>query len=84
MTSFYSIKLEQNESNISSNTIEEEPPEISEVNIETENLDELDLEIEETGIYKVYDFINEKIKENMIEHIRKVFINKKIHILNFN
>ncbi len=56
----------------------EDTNEISEVNIDSENLDELDLEIEETGIYKVYDFINEKIKENMIEHIRKVFVNKKI------
>jgi hypothetical protein len=61
-----------------SNISETESTEIRELNIDTENLDELDLEIEEKGIYKVYDFINEKIKENMIEHIRKVFINKKI------
>jgi hypothetical protein len=66
----------KNELNISS--IEEDNDELKELNIDTENLDEHDLEIEETGIYKVYDFINEKIKENMIEHIRKVFINKKI------
>lgn len=52
--------------------------ELNEFKIETDQLEPLDLEIEETGIYKVYDFINEKIKENMIEHIRKVFMNKKI------
>jgi hypothetical protein len=58
--------------------VDELKNEINEFNIDTENLDELDLEIQESGIYKVYDIINEKIKENMIEHIRKVFINKKI------
>jgi hypothetical protein len=52
--------------------------EINEYNIETDNLDDLDLEIEESGIYEVYEMINEKIKENMVEHIRKIFINKKI------
>ncbi len=75
------VKLEAPKSNISSipkEVVEPEKVEISEVDIDAENLDEMDLEIEETGIYKVYDFINEKIKENMIEHIRKVFINKKI------
>lgn len=75
------IKEEKLESNISDDINKEklvENTELSEFNIESENLDELDLEIEESGIYKVYDFVNEKIKENMIEHIRKVFINKKI------
>jgi hypothetical protein len=66
------VKVESNISN------EPEQNTLSEFNIDTDNLDELDLEIEESGIYKVYGFINEKIKENMIDHIRKVFINKKI------
>lgn len=60
------------------NIVEKLPTQLNEFKIETEQLESLDLEIEETGIYKVYDFINEKIKENMIEHIRKVFVNKKI------
>lgn len=75
------IKLENNDLNISSKiekVSETEDLTLKEIDIDTENLDEAELDIEETGIYKVYDFINEKIKENMIEHIRKVFINKKI------
>lgn len=70
------VKEAKTELNISNE--EKNNDELSEFNFDSENLDELDLEIEETGIYKVYDFVNEKIKEDMIEHIRKVFINKKI------
>jgi hypothetical protein len=75
------LKLDNKDLNISIKPVEEPELEntvLKEINIDTENLDDIELEIEETGIYKVYDFINEKIKENMIEHIRKVFINKKI------
>ena len=66
------------ESNISEEPVDEKKEEIDEYEINPENLDEMDLEIEEEGIYKVYEFVNQKIKEDMIGHIRKVFINKKI------
>ena len=43
-----------------------------------DNLEETDLQLEELGIYEVYELINTKIKENMMQNIRNILISKKI------
>jgi hypothetical protein len=52
--------------------------EVTEVNIPTKNLEEATINIDENGFYKIYEMINNKIKENMAEHLRNIFIQKKI------
>jgi len=52
--------------------------ELDEYNMDVENLEETNLQLEELGIYEVYELINTKIKENIIQNIRNILINKKI------
>jgi hypothetical protein len=52
--------------------------ELNEYEMNTDNLEETDLQLEELGIYEVYETINTKIKENMIENIRNILMSKKI------
>jgi hypothetical protein len=52
--------------------------ELDEYNMDVDNLEETDLQLEELGIYEVYELINTKIKENIIQNIRNILINKKI------
>lgn len=52
--------------------------ELDEYNMDVENLEETNLQLEELGIYEVYELINTKIKENMIQNIRNILLSKKI------
>jgi hypothetical protein len=52
--------------------------ELDEYDMNTDNLEETDLQLEELGIYEVYEIINTKIKENMLQNIRNILISKKI------
>ena len=52
--------------------------ELDEYDMNTDNLEETNLQLEELGIYEVYEMINTKIKENMIQNIRNILISKKI------
>lgn len=52
--------------------------ELDEYNMDVDNLEETNLKLEELGIYEVYEMINTKVKENLIQNIRNVLINKKI------
>jgi len=52
--------------------------ELDEYNMDVDNLEETDLQLEELGIYEVYELINTKIKENIIQNIRNILMNKKI------
>jgi histidinol dehydrogenase len=51
---------------------------LDEYNMDVDNLEETNLQLEELGIYEVYELINTKIKENIIQNIRNILINKKI------
>lgn len=52
--------------------------EISEYEIDTNNLDELDIELDELNKYKIFELINTKIKERISENLKSIFYNKKI------
>ena len=52
--------------------------ELNEYEMKVDNLEETDLQLEELGIYEVYELINTKIKENMMQNIRNILISKKI------
>ena len=60
------------------NRVETLENEFTEVSIPTENLEEAKINIDENSFYKIYEIINNKIKENMAEHLRNIFIQKKI------
>ena len=54
-------------------TIEEYCPSV-------EDLEETELDLEEESIYDIYDAINEQIKQDMVENIRKLFIQKNLKL----
>ena len=56
----------------------EEINEISEFNIPTDNLENLELNINKESFFKIYELINDKIKNGMVDHLRTIFIEKKI------
>jgi hypothetical protein len=56
----------------------EETDELSEFEVNTENIDEADVHLDNLTIYKIYEFLNTRIKESLIEDIRDVFTSKKI------
>jgi len=55
-----------------------EPDELTEYIMETSNLSSVDIQTNPLSIYKVYEFLNTRIKETMIEDIRGIFTSKKI------
>ena len=84
------------EQNLVNNFVKEEtkevsespiPPleELSEFIMKTDDLVEAEVHLDNLNIYKVYEFLNTKIKETLIEEIRTIFISKKIKTkLNFS
>jgi hypothetical protein len=51
-----------------------------EVSIPTDDLEEMNMDIESNGFYKTYDLLDEKIKDNIIKNLKKMFIKKKIKV----
>jgi hypothetical protein len=51
---------------------------IDEFDIDTNNLDEIEIEINELNMYKMFELINKKIKENMVDNLKSIFASKKI------
>jgi hypothetical protein len=65
--------------------VKEVKVEASELDIEeycpsVEDLEETELDLEEESIYDIYDTINERIKQDMVENIRKLFVQKNLKI----
>ncbi len=65
--------------------VKEVKVEAAEVDIEeycpsVEDLEETELDLEEESIYDIYDTINERIKQDMVENIRKLFVQKNLKI----
>jgi len=55
-----------------------EPEELSEYIMETSHLTPCEVKLDNLSIYKVYEFLNTRIKETMMEDIRGIFTLKKI------
>ncbi len=60
------------------NLVIDKEDEIAEYDVDTNNLDEIDIEINELNMYKIFELINSKIKENMTDNLKNIFQNKKI------
>jgi hypothetical protein len=45
-----------------------------------EDLEETELDLEQETIFDIYDTINERIKEDMVENIRKLFLQKNLKV----
>ena len=54
--------------------------ELDEVSIPTDNLEEMTMDIESNGFYEIYEILDEKIKDNIIQNLQKLFNKKKIKI----
>jgi hypothetical protein len=57
-----------------------EKDELNEVSIPTDNLEEMSMDIESNGFYEIYELLDEKIKENVIQNLEKIFNKKKIKV----
>ena len=57
-----------------------EKDELNEVSIPTDNLEEMSMDIESNGFYEIYELLDEKIKENVIQNLEKIFNKKKIKL----
>ena len=55
-----------------------ETDDLSEYQLNTEELPVVDLHLDKLSIYKVYEFLNQKIKDSMADEIRGIFASKKI------
>jgi hypothetical protein len=51
---------------------------IDEINIEATNLEQSNININNKEFYNAYELINNKIKEDIVNNLRNIFINKKI------
>jgi hypothetical protein len=54
--------------------------ELDEVSIPTNDLEEMSMDIESNGFYKIYELLDEKIKDSMIQNLQKIFNKKKIKL----
>lgn len=52
--------------------------ELNEVSIPTDNLEEMNMDIESNGFYEIYELLDEKIKDSIIQNLEKIFKQKKI------
>lgn len=79
------IENKENNENISNLSLEKQNDELNEiglneVTIPTDNLEEMSMDIESNGFYKIYELLDEKIKDNIIENLQKIFNKKKIKL----
>jgi hypothetical protein len=44
------------------------------------DLEEMKMDIESNGFYEIYQLIDEKIKDNIIQNLQKLFNKKKIKL----
>ena len=51
---------------------------LDEINIKTDNLEDSKINLDENNFLKIYEMINSKVKDNIVEHLRNIFIEKKI------
>lgn len=54
--------------------------ELDEVSIPTNDLEEMSMDIESSGFYKIYELLDEKIKDSIIQNLQKIFNKKKIKL----
>jgi hypothetical protein len=58
----------------------EKDEDLNEVSLPMEDLEEMKMDIESNGFYEIYQLIDEKIKDNIIQNLQKIFNKKKIKL----
>jgi hypothetical protein len=58
--------------------LEEESEEMNELELPVDDLEHSNININNKNFYEVYELIDNKIKENIINNLRNIFISKKI------
>lgn len=58
----------------------EKDEDLNEVSLPMEDLEEMKMDIESNGFYEIYQLIDEKIKDNIIQNLQKLFNKKKIKL----
>jgi hypothetical protein len=53
---------------------------LNEVSLPMDDLEEMKMDIESNGFYEIYQLIDEKIKDNIIQNLQKLFNKKKIKL----
>jgi hypothetical protein len=69
------LEIIQKVENIENHIVENE---LDEVNIKSDNLEDSKINLDENNFLKIYEMINSKVKDNIVEHLRNIFIEKKI------
>jgi len=67
--------IETDVNNLEVNNLENN---INEINLETNDLEQSNININNKEFYNAYELINNKIKDDIINNLRNIFINKKI------
>ena len=58
----------------------EKDEDLNEVSLPMDDLEEMKMDIESNGFYEIYQLIDEKIKDNIIQNLQKLFNKKKIKL----
>jgi hypothetical protein len=58
----------------------EKDEDLNEVSLPMDDLEEMKMDIESNGFYEIYQIIDEKIKDNIIQNLQKLFNKKKIKL----
>ena len=59
---------------------ENENDDLNEISIPVNDLEEMKMDIESNGFYEIYELLDEKIKDNIIQNLQKIFNKKKIKL----
>jgi hypothetical protein len=73
-------QYQSSETNLENVEINKNQDELNEVSIPTDDLEEMSMDIESNGFYEIYELLDEKIKDNIIQNLQKLFNKKKIKI----
>ena len=73
------IYLEKENKN-DENDKNDEKDDLNEVSLPMDDLEEMKMDIESNGFYEIYELLDEKIKDNIIQNLQKIFNKKKIKL----
>ena len=70
----------ENKTETKDNKYLEKDEDLNEVSLPMDDLEEMKMDIESNGFYEIYQLIDEKIKDNIIQNLQKLFNKKKIKL----
>jgi len=73
------VQFKQSDEDKSNKSLEKDE-DLNEVSLPIDDLEEMKMDIESNGFYEIYQLIDEKIKDNIIQNLQKLFNKKKIKL----